>query len=91
MYGNIFAGYFLSEVMYHEKGRIILELREGKAKCQTQSEQAFETSPSGKAEGKKLFPGNTLTGEGFTEANKGVTSCFICDVLKDADVCGLCR
>jgi len=32
MYGNIFPGYFLSEVMHHERGRNTLELREGRNK-----------------------------------------------------------
>lgn len=82
MYGSIFPGYFLSEVMHHERGRNTLELREGRAKCFRNISPLEKLSGGG-----KLFPGNTLTGEGFKEANKGVTSYFICNVLKDTDLC----
>ena len=55
MYGNIFPGYFLSEVMHHERGRNTLELREGRNKMPNTVWASFWNTPVRRSWGKKAF------------------------------------
>lgn len=68
--------------MYHERDRNTLELREDKQNARYSLNKLLKRSPQENKNKKRFFSGNSLTGEGLTDANKGVISGFIL-VLND--------
>lgn len=70
MYKNIFSGYFLSEVMYHERDRNTLELKKDKQNARYSLNKLLKHSPQENKNKKSFFSGNSLTGKVLTDANK---------------------